>query len=754
MLKKIFLLLLLVPTFIYAEDMSYSSFKVRGNDRVESQVIRKQIKLKPGYISSDKIRETIENIYKMGVFENVTAKVDGKALIFEVIERPAVRKIFIEGNKDASAETLAGIFEFRDHRIVDPVFIQELIKRAQLYYQTLGYLDAKFTYETKDISDGQVDLYLKVKEGKKFKISKVVINSEGLVNEDKVLDAIQTKRYKWWSSWLKGTGKVNQAYLEADKATIQHFLLDYGFVNGKVGSARIDREDDELIVTFDIEEGPVFHFGKLSAKGHLINDSKKETLALVDIEEGEVFSASKIREASFAISDEYADYGYAFANVVPETNINFKDRKVGITFDINKGKLVKVNKINITGNTKTYDNVIRREVRVDEQETYSKKEIEKSTARIRRTGFFEDVSVNPQAVAGSDDLVDLNVNVKEASTGSFSIGGGYSTGDGALFNAGITEANFLGTGRSVRLNADIGDRNENLLMSIDDSRFNDTYWRFGIEAYKLEREFEDFDRGLAGGSLTFGYPLEEFFGEWSEDINFSVKYQYLNTEISNVDPLDAADLVIASEGKSSASGFIPKFVRNTLDNPLNPTSGSRQTLILEYMGVGGDEEYYLGEFRNEMFFPLFDMGEDKFVFSWRVNVGYGETVNDEPFPLFRRFFPGGINSVRGYKARTMGPRDSRGNEFGGSKQLINNLEVIFPLSESAGLKGVLFYDVGDAFDDDVSIEFSELKKAAGFGFRWSSPLGPIRIEIGYPLDTEEGDKTGAVTQFSFGAPLY
>jgi outer membrane protein insertion porin family len=267
-----------------------------------------------------------------------------------------------------------------------------------------------------------------------------------------------------------------------------------------------------------------------------------------------------------------------------------------------------------------------------------------------------------------------------------------------------------------------------------------------------QREYDDFDRDLAGGGMEVGYPLGEVLGEWAEDIAFSLQYEYLDIEIKNVDENDAAQLVIDSEGRSTSSAFTPKLVRNTINNPLNPTKGSRQVLSLELAGVGGNQDYYLLEARNVLYHPLLTTSFGEFVFSWRTSFGYGESYDDEPFPLFKRFFPGGINSVRGYKNRTLGPKDENGNEYGGSKEFVNNLEVIFPLINSAGFKGVVFYDIGNAFDDGVSIDFGELREAYGYGIRWSSPVGPIRVEFGFPIDREEGESS-MVTMFSFGAPL-
>jgi outer membrane protein insertion porin family len=263
--------------------------------------------------------------------------------------------------------------------------------------------------------------------------------------------------------------------------------------------------------------------------------------------------------------------------------------------------------------------------------------------------------------------------------------------------------------------------------------------------------FNNFNRELSGGSFNFGYPGETVFGSIAEDISLNAKYELLRVNISSVDT-DAAQLVKDSQGQSTSSSVTPSLTRNTINNPLNPTKGSKQILSVEFAGLGGDQDFYLFEAKNSWFYPMVESVWGDLVISDRTSFGYGESLNNDPFPLFRRFFPGGINSVRGFKNRTLGPVDLNGQEYGGSKQLVNNLEMIFPLINSAGFKGVVFYDFGQAYDDNQSIDFSSLRQAWGYGVRWASPLGPIRVEFGYPLDKQPGE-AGMQTMFSFGAPI-
>jgi outer membrane protein insertion porin family len=381
----------------------------------------------------------------------------------------------------------------------------------------------------------------------------------------------------------------------------------------------------------------------------------------------------------------------------------------------------------------------------------SSSKVKRSQQLLERLGYFEEANITTEPT-DDKDKVDLNVNVREGSTGSFSAGAGYSSSDGALFNARVTENNIFGTGRSVSINADMGTQRDNLVLSYTDNRINDSHISLGADLMRSERDFTDFDRRLTGGSLELGYPLDQVFGESFEDVSASLKYEAMAVDIGNVDPNEAAQLVINSQGASTSSSLSPRLTRNTINNPLNPTKGSKTVVSFEWGGLGGDQEYYVFELRNQWYQPIFDLGFGDFVFSWRTTLGYGDSMSDEPYPLFKRYFPGGINTVRGFKNRKLGPQDDNGHRYGGAKELVNNWEVIFPIANSAGIKGVLFFDAGEAFDDHQSIRIDDLRRSWGYGLRWTSPLGPIRIEFGYPLDRRDGEGS-MVTLFSFGAPL-
>jgi len=755
---RLVLALLAIVTFVqtgasYADDTyAIRDVRVEGNKRIDLAAIKAQLKTAPGSVSAEQVNNDVKALYNTGFFDQVQAKMgDGGILTYAVVEKPVVRKVFIRGNDEVSENDLADILRFGAKRFLDRGRVDGLIKQAVSYYQTRGFYDAKFEYAVTPVGDNQVDLTFVVSEGPSFKIRDISITGLKQVDQSDLLDAIQTKRYKWWSSWLLGTGRLNEAMLQNDKQIMRQFLLDHGFVDANISDPKIERGDGSFTVTFEVQEGPEYKFGTISASGDLVDQSVAKTIEGIESQSGDTFSAATLREDSFKVTDKFADQGYAFANVVPNTQIDRDNTVVNIDFTVTKGKPVTINRINIRGNDKTYDNVIRRELRVQEQSTYSSSKIKRSQELLQRLGYFEEVNISNEP-ASLDDKVDLLVNVREASTGTFTAGAGYSTADGAIFNARISENNIFGQGRSVDLSLEAGSERDNITLSYNDRRLADSYVAWGSELFRTDRVFSDFDRRLLGGATSFGYPLEEVFGESAQDISVALRYELLQIDIRNVDTESAAPLVLASEGTSVGSGFTPSITRNTINNPLNPVRGSLQSISFEMAGAGGDQEYTLLSGKNTMYIPLWSGAYGDLVFSNRTRVDYGESLNDDPFPLYKRFFAGGINSVRGFKSRSLGPKDDKGNEFGGSRQLINNAELIFPIINSAGLRGIFFYDIGNAFDDNQSIDVGALRESAGTGIRWASPLGPLRIEFGWPLD-RQANEDNMVTMFSFGAPL-
>ncbi|MDR2338229.1 MAG: outer membrane protein assembly factor BamA [Deltaproteobacteria bacterium] len=755
------MLVLSKSSMVSADSPLISKIEIEGNKIIDTAAIRTKISSLPGSSFDElKITNDLKELYRTGYFAEVEAQkkqepsleAAGRVeniLLFVVKERSTIRNVFVEGNKavdnDSFKDKMGGsIRRFFDERKIK-VGLAEVLKS----YQEKGYRQAKIEYQTELIDDSQVDLTFVVDEGSETLIREVVFEGNSTIANSELANKIETTRYKWWSSWLFGTGVVQKDLLARDVSALHEFYLTQGHVNVRVTEPEIVELEDGLKVVFKIDEGPIFKINSVSAAGTLFEESEEKTLAGIELKAGDIFNVELMRKDVFKIHDKFADIGYAFANVAPDPRINQATETIDLHYIVDKGNENYINRINISGHQKTRDNVIRRNIRIQEGELYSSSKIERSRELIERTGYFDEVILNTEPSI-YEDQVDLDFDVKEGRTGSFNIGAGFSTLDGLILMAKLSENNILGTGNALELDLNTGTEYKTYSLGLSNPRIDDTQWSGGINAFMTDREYDDFYRKQTGGSVSVGYPLWFLDEKYLDDIRFNLTYELSQIDIYHIND-SAASLVREQGGKSVSSSITPTLIRNTINNPLDPTSGSKQTVSFEVAGLGGDQKFWLFGASNTLYLPLVD--SKKLVFSNRMRLDYGDVYNtDGKFPMFRRFFPGGINTVRGYKAREMGPKDERGREYGGNKQFISNYELIFPIFSEIGLKGVIFYDIGQAFDDEQSIRFSKLKLAWGWGFRWRTPMAPIRLEFGYPINPEKNDHKGMIVNFSFGMP--
>ena len=434
-------------------------------------------------------------------------------------------------------------------------------------------------------------------------------------------------------------------------------------------------------------------------------------------------------------------------------------------YKVSQGPQVYIDRVTITGNTKTRDKVIRRELKVEEQQRFSGSKLRKSQERLKRLGFFEDVNITTRK-AENEDRLDLLVDVKEASTGSFSAGAGVSSGESFLFNVRLQEINLFGRGQRVVLNADFGSIRRNFSLDFTEPYFMDTQLTTGFSLFNWRLIFDQFTRSGTGASMRALYPFtalgwKEIGGFSLEDARMGIEYRIENADITDVNATAPTEILTA-QGSSWTSSVTPRLVRDTRNHPFDPTSGSLQDLSFEFAGLGGQSKFIKAEARARFYYPFWKSPTfGTFVFATGGNFGYGLGYEGErELPLFERYFPGGINSVRGYKILSLGPRNTVSDEFGnqvgndavgGSEQLIFNNEVIFPIIEGLGVKGLFFFDAGNAFSAAQGIDMGEMRMSVGPGIRWLSPIGPLRIELGFPLNKHAGDSTQTF-MFSFGGP--
>jgi len=741
---------------------------ITGNQRVEEEAIRVQLRSQPGTrLSEETVDNDIRALYRMGFFDNVEADVtqegDQRVLTFKVTERPLIREVHIEGNKKVSREDLEAALKVRPNTILDPEKVRRGIEEAKKLYDKKSYPDASIDYTTKPVGEHEIVLTYKIDEGKVVRIDTIVFEGARAFSKRQLKKVMQTKE-SWILSLVTGAGNLDREVLKTDIERLTAFYYDHGYIDVKVDEPQVDRTEKGLVVTIKIDEGEQYKVGSVDIGGELLPDMEKAR-ARISLVAGDVFRTSKLRDDITALTEAYGDQGFAFVNVTPDTAVNPTDKTVDVTYKVSKGPEVYIDKIDITGNTKTRDKVIRRELQLGEQQRFSGSKLRRSQERLRRLGFFEDINITTRK-AESEDRLDLLVDVKEASTGAFSAGAGISSGESFLFNVRLSEINLFGRGQRLVLNADFGAIRRNFSLDFSEPYFLDTELTAGINLFNWRLIFDEFTRGGTGAAVRFLYPFtalgwNDLYGYSLEDTRIGLEYRLENAEISEISR-SAAAVIRAEQGTSLTSSLTPRLFRDTRNHPFDPTAGSLQDLSFEFAGIGGDSKFIKAEARARWYYPFWKSPAlGTFVFATGGTFGYGLGYgNQRELPLFERYFPGGINSVRGFRILSLGPRppvvDNFGNlvrrdPIGGSQQLIFNNEIIFPIVESLGLKGVLFVDAGNAFSAAEGIDLNEMRLATGAGIRWLSPIGPLRIEIGFPLNPRVGDDRQAV-MFSFGGP--
>ncbi|MBI3785566.1 MAG: outer membrane protein assembly factor BamA [Deltaproteobacteria bacterium] len=741
---------------------------ISGNQRVDDESIRIQLRSQSGVrLSEETVDSDVRALYRMGFFDRVEvdwSQAGGQwVLTFRVVERPFIHDVKIEGQKHVSKEDLEGAFKIRPNTILDPQKIRHGFDEAKKLYEKKGYLDAKISYTTEERENNEATLKIKVDEGSIVRISNLDLEGPQAFSKSKLRGLMQTKE-KWFLSFVTGAGNLDNEVLKTDIERLTAFYYDNGYIDVKIDEPKVERQEDGLHVTIKIDEGQQYKTGTVDIAGDMLPDMTPAH-ARLSLKPEEIFRTSKLRDDINALTEVYGDQGYAFVNITPDTAVDPTDRKVDVTYRASKGPEVSIDKVTITGNTKTRDKVIRRELRLQEQERFAGSKLKRSQERLRRLGFFEDVNITTRKAEGEDKL-DLLVDVKEASTGAFSAGAGISSGETYLFNVRLQELNFLGRGQRLVLNADIGSIRRNFSVDFTEPYLLDTDITLGVNLFNWRLLFNEFTRGGTGAAFRFLYPLTSLgypslFGFSLEDTRIGLEYRIEDAEIIDVGARAPAD-ISSEQGSSLTSSLTPRIFRDTRNHPFDPTAGSLQDISFEVAGIGGDSKFIKFEARGRWYYPFWKSETfGTFVAASGANFGYGLGYGGKTeLPLFERYFPGGINSVRGFRILSLGQRVALRDQFGrdlgfesigGSQQLIFNEELIFPIIESLGLKGVVFFDAGNAFLAQQGIQFNDMRMAFGGGIRWLSPIGPLRIEVGFPINPRVGDDQQTI-MFSFGGP--
>jgi outer membrane protein insertion porin family len=735
--------------------------RIEGNRRVEVDAVRAAISQKKGQPYDPRaVAKDIRALMKLGFFSDVTVEVQGTpaapVLVYRVTERPTVREARIEGNDALSKDDLKDTVEVKAFSVHDLLAVRKDVKKIKEKYAEKGYYLADVTPRIDERPDNQVDVVYVVDERAKVQVKEVRFLGNAHVPDDDLLAVMQT-RPGGYLSFLSSTGTYREEAFQHDLQGVQALYLDRGYVNVKVGTPSVALSPDKrfLHVTIQIEEGEQYRIGKITFSGQVLG--REAVLQRVArTKPGELFSRTKIQQDLFAIGDVYRDMGHAYANVVPLTETDPKARTLDLAYEIQPGPKVRFERIDVIGNDKTRDKVIRRELRVYEGELFSGTGLRVSKQRVNALGFFESVEITTKQGSSEDTIVAV-VEVKERATGTFQIGAGFSSYENFILTGQISQNNFFGWGQTLSLQVQWSSVRQLGQIQFVEPYFLDTKWTFAFDLYATEGVYTTFTRRAIGGSTTWGYELNGLAPYWEfakklEDMRLFATY---TNERVDVSATGLAAISAAEQFQSGTTSALRLSLQwDKRDNRLFPTRGYFLSGSAEFAPPLLAPEALFGTDVNLFTRYALDARAYRpllFGLVGRAKLVLGlirEWDSDHPIPISERYFVGGINSVRGYRYLSISPvlyvpstisPDARRSALyvGGDKQLVLNLELEFPLFKAVGIRGVVFSDFGNAFASglytDSSVPLS-LYKSVGFGFRWQSPIGPLRFEWGIPLD--------------------
>lgn len=738
---------------------SIKSIEVTGNQKIEADAIKSRLSIKDQKrINRNQIRGIISEIFEMGYFQDVrvSRKKSGSKYILQifVVEKPSVGEINIRGNDEISDDDIGEVMDLKIYEILDENKIRENAEKIQKLYEDKGFFLSKVSYkitEDKDVKKGAKVDFL-VQENDKVEVKKVkILGNEKL--SDSFLKAKMLTQEGGFFSFFSGSGAFKQEMFDRDLQVLNLTYYNEGYVQVKVDRPEVYVTPDKkgIYITIRLQEGDQFKVGEIDFSGELLFP-KDELREVVKIKDKEIFSYGTLEGDLSSLQAKYGDLGYAFANIIPRTRFRPDEKKVDVVFEVDKGDKVYFGEINVTGNTKTRDKVVRRELTIVEGELFNETKKRESLANIRRLGFFEAVNFKQSTDPRRPDILNVEVKVKERNTGSLQVGAGYSSKDSFIFNAQVSEQNLFGRGQKFGLNIQHSKSSSTFKLSLTEPYFRDTKWSLGGEIFqtdKTESEFDPYNDLVRGVSVRVGYPVAKYVRAY-----MSLGYENVAEFTVNSSQVDEKLYPAASVlGVTQiVSGSIEYDSRN---DRFSPSGGGFASLGLSHAGLGGDHRYNQISMNYKYFKKVF------WDVVWRNNLVYGYIWKDgsDTLPFNKMYQLGGAYTLKGYDYGSIGDRkhDDVKNEdvtVGSPRQLYYNLEFEFPLVREANIKGVVFYDMGLAYDSSISAEklLSSMYKDYGFGFRWFSPIGPLRFEWGFPINPESyHDDTNF--EFSIGTPF-
>ncbi|NJB75540.1 MULTISPECIES: outer membrane protein assembly factor BamA [Thalassospira] len=732
---------LIVPVAAHAQSGLIRDIEVEGNNRIETATVNAYLTVAPGdSYDIQKINSSLKALFSTGLFADVSFSFNQGILRVNVVENPIINRIAFEGNQRLDDDTLSAELQLRPRVVYTRTKVQADVQRILELYRRSGRFAATVEPKVIQLDQNRVDLAFEIDEGDATGIRKINFVGNKAFDDGELSDVIRTTESAWWKI-LTADDNYDPDRVTFDRELLRRFYLSAGYADFQVLSsvAELTPDRSDFFVTYTVSEGQRYQFGEINVVSQIDKIDPETLVPLIEIESGEWYNANLVDDAVDALTDSVGDQGYAFIDIRPNVQRNRETGTIDITFNISEGPKVYVERINVVGNVRTLDEVIRREFRLVEGDAFSSSKMQRSKQRIENLNFFKSVDVKTLPGASPDQTV-IEVDVEEKSTGEFSIGAGYGTDNGAFGQLGIRERNLLGKGQDLRLNFTLGSTDQQIDLSFTEPYFLDREIAAGFDVYRREEDNQDessYDEEQTGGRLRAGF-------RYSEELSHSFRYSLESNSYSNINRSSASRLLLAEETEFVESAIGHTLTYDERDSSISPTEGYFARLSNDLAGVGGDEQYLRSRVEGGYYYPI--DREHEWVLSTRGSTGYIFGFDDDT-RISQRFSVGGSN-LRGFESAGVGPRDiATGDALGSKLYYTGTVQLDFPLglpSEFA-LTGRVFSDFGSGQDVDGArpgeiYDTGTLRSSVGFGVGWESPFGPIGVDISQAVTKEDHDK--------------
>jgi outer membrane protein insertion porin family len=728
------------------EPFTVKDIRIEGIQRTEAGTVFGYLPVKVGeQFTQEKATQAIRDLYATGFFKDVRIEVDGDVLVVMIEERPAIASVDVTGIKEFDTEGIKKSLKevgLGEARIFDKSLLDKAEQELKRQYLTRGKYGMQVTTTVTPLERNRVAISVAVDEGEVAKIHKIAIVGNKAVSEKELLEQLQLTTPGWFT-WYTKADQYSKQKLAADLETIRSYYLNRGYLEFNVESTQVSITPDkkDIYITVNIKEGPKYSVSDVKLAGEMLG-LEDDLKPLVKIKPGDTFNAELINESTKAITDKFGGLGYAFANVNAAPEVDREKNQVALTFFVDPSRRVYVRNINISGNTRTRDEVIRRELRQFESAWYDGERIKLSRERVDRLGYFKDVNIETPPVPGATDQVDVNVAVTERPTGSLNLTAGYSQTDKLVLGASISQNNVFGSGNTLGLDVNTSELSRTIAVSQTNPYFTlDGVSRATTVYYRTERPLTinvgDYTLRRAGAGLTFGIPFTEY-----DTVFFGASYEGTDLKLTSTSPPRYIQYVNDFGQRAHALIGTVGWAKDDRDSGLAPTKGRYQRANFE-ASVAGDLRYYRATYQHQYFWPI----SRTLTLAMNGEINYGRPYGGKPFPIIKNMYAGGIGTVRGFDGGSLGPRDVNGDALGAPSRMIGNIELLLPMpgsQQDRTLRWFGFFDAGNVFEDRP--DFGDLRYSAGFGISWISPIGPLKLSLAKPLNQKPGDK---VQKFQF-----